>query len=219
MEQISISASPRVETGKCPAKRLRANGRVPAILYGAAVKDVKLSLINKEIEKVLHTAAGGNVLVNLILEGETKPRMVMCKDVDRHPLKGTIRHVDLYEIQMDHKLTVEVPIHLTGKAEGLAFGGIVQIEARRIKVECLPTSIPDSFDLDITSLGIGHSLHVRDLQLGVGVKALADPDMTIVSLVAPTAEAAPKTAEEIKAELAKSFEEKEAPEKEEKEKK
>lgn len=215
MEQINLSAQPRPATGKGAAGRLRKDGSVPAILYGQAIKGaISLALSNKELEKVLHTAAGGNVLVNLALEGD-KTRMVMFKEVSRHPLRGSLQHVDFVEIRMDHKITVDVPVHLTGKAEGLAFGGIVQQEHRTVRVECFPTQIPDSIDLDITSLGIGHSLHVSDILLAEGVDILDDPSTTIVSLVAPTAEVAPKTAEEVEAELAKSFAEKEEETKEE----
>lgn len=219
MEQINLSAATREGRGKGPARRTRVSGRVPAVLYGAGIKEaMPLSLNGKELEKVLHTAAGGNVLVSLSLEGDQTRHMVMFKEISRHPLKGSIQHVDLLQIRMDHKIVVEVPVHLVGKAEGLAFGGIVQLEARRVRIECLPTHIPDSFDLDVTPLGIGQSLHVKDVILGEGLRAVDDADMTIVSVVAPTAEVAPKTAEEVEAELAKSFEEKEEAGKKEEEK-
>lgn len=210
MEQINLTASQRAETGKNAARRLRSAGRVPAVIYGASIKGdaLSISLNNKELDKILHTAAGGNVLVNLRLDGEAAPRTVMFKEVHLHPLRGSLIHVDMYEVQMDHKITVDVPVHLVGKADGLAFGGIVQVEHRRVRVECFPTQIPDSFELDITPLGVGHSYHVSDIKLAEGVEMLDDPTMTLVSIVSPTAEVAPKTAEEVAAELAKSFEEK-----------
>ncbi len=215
MEQINLSAQPRPATGKAAAGRLRREDLVPAILYGQAIKGaISLTLNNKELEKVLHTAAGGNVLVNLAVQGD-KSRTVMFKEVSRHPLKGSLQHVDMVEIQMDHKITVDVPVHLVGKAEGVAFGGIVQQEHRTVKIECLPTQIPASIDVDITKLGIGQSLHVSDMKLAEGVEIVDEATTTIVSVVAPTAEVAPKTAEEVEAELAKSFAEKEEEAKEE----
>ena len=215
MEQINLSAQPRPATGKAAAGRLRRDDLVPAILYGQAIKGaISLTLNNKELEKVLHTAAGGNVLVNLAVQGD-KTRTVMFKEVSRHPLKGSLQHVDLVEIQMDHKITVDVPVHLIGKAEGVALGGIVQQEHRTVKIECLPTQIPASIDVDITKLGIGQSLHVSDMKLAEGVEVIDEASTTIVSVVAPTAEVAPKTAEEVEAELAKSFAEKEEEAKEE----
>lgn len=215
MEQINLLGQARQQTGKCPAGRLRRGGMVPAVLYGAGVKGaVSLALNTKELEKVLHTAAGGNVLINLSIEGD-KATTVMFKDIYRHPLNASIQHVDLFAIQMDHRITVEIPVHIVGKAAGLAFGGIVQQETRKIRIECLPADIPDSLDLDVTPLAIGQSLHVRDVALKDGLRAVDEPEMTIVSVVAPTAEVAPKTAEEVQAELAKSFEEKEEEKKEE----
>lgn len=215
MEQINLTANTRAERGKNPARRLRSAGMVPAVLYGSGIKGaVSLTLNNKELDKVLHTSAGGNVLITLSVDGQGSG-MAMFKEITRHPLRGSVLHVDLLEVRMDHKITVEVPIHIVGKAEGLAFGGIVQVEHRKVKVECLPNQIPDSFDLDVTPLGVGQSLHVSDLKLGAGIEVLDEPEMTIVSVVAPTAEVAPKTAEEVQAELAKSFEEKEKEEKKE----
>lgn len=215
MEQINLSAEQRNETGNGPARRLRATGKVPGVLYGPGLeKALPVTLEKKELDKTLGTSARGNVLVNLDIAGD-KVRTVMFKDVRRHPLKGSVQHVDLLEVQMDHKLVVEVPVHLSGKAAGLAFGGIVQHENRRIRIECLPGNIPDSIDIDITPLGVGDSVHIRDIALQEGHKAVDDPDTTVVSIVAPTAEAAPRTAEEVEAELAKSFEEKEGAKKEE----
>lgn len=215
MEQINLSAEQRNETGNGPARRLRANGKVPGVLYGPGIeKSLPVTLDKKELDKTLGTGARGNVLVNLEVAGD-KVRTVMFKDVLRHPLKGTVQHVDLLEVQMDHKVLVEVPVHLTGKAAGLAFGGIVQHETRKISIECLPGNIPDSIDIDITRLGVGDSVHVRDIALSEGLRAVDDPELTVVSLVAPTAEAAPRSAEEVEAELAKSFEEKEGAKKEE----
>lgn len=209
MEQINLSAQQRQEKGKNAARRLRASGKVPGILYGKGIKDsLSVTVDMKELDKALHTHAGGNVLVNLDVTGD-KRRTVMFKEVLRHPLSGTVEHIDLLEVQMDHRIAVDVPVHLSGKAAGIAFGGIVQHETRKLRIECLPSDIPDSIEVDITPLGVGHSFHVRDIQLKEGLKALDDADLTVVSIVAPTAEVAPKTAEEVQAELAKSFEEKE----------
>ncbi|HEY4707624.1 MAG TPA: 50S ribosomal protein L25 [Thermodesulfobacteriota bacterium] len=209
MEQINLSAQQRQEKGKNAARRLRAAGKVPGILYGQGVKGaLSVTVDTKELDKALHTHAGGNVLVNLDVTGD-KLHTVMFKEVLRHPLKGTVEHIDLLEVQMDHKIVVDVPVHIVGKAAGLAFGGIVQHETRTLRIECLPADIPDSIEVDITPLAVGHSVHVRDIGLKEGLKVLDEAELTVVSVVAPTAEVAPKTAEEVQAELAKSFEEKE----------
>lgn len=215
MEQINLTALLRVERGKGPAGRLRVAGRVPGILYGPGVEGaIALALNTKELEKTLHTHAGGNVLVNLEIAGD-KNRTVMFKEVMRHPLRGTVVHVDLLEVNLNETIEIEVPVHLTGKAVGLAFGGIVQHETRTITILCLPSQIPDSIEVDITPLNVGQSLHVKDIQLAQGLTAVNEPDLTVVAIVSPTAEVAPKTAEEVQAELAKSFAEKEEGKKEE----
>ncbi len=206
MEQIELSAQSRAEQGKGPARRLRITGRVPAVLYGAGIEgSEKLSLDNKELSKVLHTEAGKNVLVNLNLDGVGKPRLVMFKEVVRHPLKETIQHVDLFVVSMENSIVVEVPIHLVGKSEGVTLGGLLQQELRQVKVECLPNNIPDAIDCDITELGIGQNLHIGDLTFPGGVSAHDDPAGTIVSVVAPAAESDEKSAEEAEEELNKSF--------------
>lgn len=211
MEQINMTVTKRTNLGKGPSGRIRKDGGVPAVLYGAGLKEaVSLTLKNKEAEKALHGLAGGNVIVKLSVEGEGGgvSHMAMFKAVTRHALTGNLQHIDLLEIRMDHKIHVDVPIHIVGKAAGLAFGGIIQLESRRVKIECLPSRIPSSFDIDVTPLNVGNSLHLRDIALPEGVKLIGDPETTIVSIVAPTEELAVKTAEEVQAELAKSFEEK-----------
>jgi large subunit ribosomal protein L25 len=206
MEQIELSAQSRAEFGKGPARRLRSTGRVPAVLYGTGIDGTEvMSLEYKELSKVLHTEAGKNVLINLDIDESGKSRLVMFKEIVRHPLKETIQHVDLYVVSMKHKIIVEVPIHLTGKSEGVVLGGLMQQELRQVKVECLPTNIPDAIDCDITALEIGQNLHIRDLVFPEGVSAHDDPDGTIVSIVAPAAETEEKSAEEVEEELAKSF--------------
>ncbi|HBO83563.1 MAG: hypothetical protein A2073_06925 [Deltaproteobacteria bacterium GWC2_42_11] len=224
MEQVELTAKQRHGVGKETAKKLRREGVVPAILYGPAIKDtMPLSLNNKDLKKALSTGARANVLVNLKIQDDKKEkRVVMFRGFQRNVLTQEIIHADLYELLMDHNLVVDVPIHLTGKAEGVALGGILQQESRTLKIECMPNQIPDRIDVDVTNLTIGHSIHVKDIALLQGLKVVGDPNQTIALVAAPTEEVVVKSAEEIKAELAKSFEEKEKPEEkkeEEKEKK
>ena len=208
MEQLKLAALKREEFGKGPAGRFRRNGLIPANLYGPNIKkNVPVTLKTREVDKALHGHAGGNALINLDVEGLGK-KTVMFKELQRHPATGDIEHIDLIEVLMDHKVTVEVPVNIVGKAEGVELGGILQQETRKIKAECLPTQIPDSIDVDVTQLVIGQSLHVGDITLPEGLVVLDDPKTTIASVVAPTVEAEVKTAEEVEAELAESFEEK-----------
>jgi large subunit ribosomal protein L25 len=211
MEQIELVAQQRIGIGKETVKKLRKEGLIPCILYGPASKEaVPLTVTALELSKALSTEAKSNVLVNLKIEGDKKKtRTVMFRGFQRDPLKRNIIHVDLYELLMDHKLVVDVPVHLTGKAQGVALGGILQQESRTLKVECLPNQIPDKIDVDVTSLTIGHSIHVKDIALPQGLKVVGEPNQTIALVAAPTAEVEVKSAEEAKAEIAKSFEVKE----------
>lgn len=211
MEQIALAAQPRTSVGKEIAKKIRRDGGIPCVLYGPASKEATpLSVNAMELSKALSTEAKANVLVNLKIEGDKKAqRMVMFRGFQRDPLKRNIIHVDMYELLMDHKIVVDVPVHFVGKAQGVALGGILQHEARALKIECLPNQIPDKIDVDVTNLGIGQSIHVKDITLAQGLKVLGDPNVTVALVAAPMAEVEAKTAEEAKAEIAKSFEVKE----------
>ena len=211
MEQIELTAQLRNSVGKEIAKKLRRDGLVPCVLYGPASKDATpLTIETLELNKALSTEAKGNVLVNLKIAGDKKAsRMVMFRGFQRDPLKRNIIHIDLYELLMDHKIVVDVPIHLIGKAQGVALGGILQHEARTLKIECLPNQIPDKIDVDVTNLLIGQAIHIKDISMVQGLKVLGDPHATVALVAAPMAEVEVKTAEEAKAEIAKSFEVKE----------
>lgn len=214
MEQVEMKGYAREGSGKGPSGRMRKEGFVPAVLYGPGVKEnIKLKFSAKEVEKVLGTHAGTNVLVNLLVEGE-KPMTVLFKNISRHPLSDALFHIDLINILKDRKIAVEVPVVLVGKAVGIERGGILHQEARRLRIECLPHAIPDSVEIDVTHLDIGHSMHVGDIVAKEGVKILDDAKHTVVLVSAPMAEEVVKTAEQIEAELKESFAEKEKPEEE-----
>ena len=209
MEKVELAALPRAEMGKGVTGRMRREGYIPAVLYGPGVKEsLHLKFNARDIDKAIHTHSGANVLVELSMEGDKKPRTVMFKAFQRHPVSEAIEHIDLMTVMMDKEITVEVPLQLVGKSEGVTLGGILQQEARTLKIECLPTAIPDSIEVDVTSLNIGQSLHVSDIKLPEGLKAVEDEKMTVVLVAAPVAEEEEKTAEEVEAELAESFEEK-----------
>ena len=219
MDTVELNAASREETGKGPAKRLRAGGHLPAVLYGPDLdENLKLTLNSNELEKILHHTSGGTLLISLLIDKAKKARTVMFKDVLRDPVRESLVHVDLMEVSMDKAVAVEVPLHIIGKSKGVAEGGLVQHDHRIIKGECLPNNIPASIDVDITELEVGQSLHIKDLVLPDGFTSLEDEEVTIVSVVAPTIEEE-KTAEEMEEELKESFSEKEGEEGEEGEKK
>jgi len=218
MERPVLKAEIREGTGKELARKLRVKGLIPAIFYSPRSNSIPLVIDAKEFAKTLQTEAGENVLIELnILKGSKADRkVVMVKDVQIDPLQRTALHADLYEVAMDEMVTVEIPIHLTGKPEGTKMGGILEQIRRVIQIQCLPGDIPKSFDVDVSALEIGDSIHIQDIQVEK-VKILADSNFTIATVVPPVAEEE-KVVEEVVAEAVEGAEVKEKKEEEEEEK-
>lgn len=211
MERPLLKAEVREGTGKEKARKLRAEGLIPAIFYGPHVESVPLLVDPKELGKTLQSEAGENVLIDLEIRrgDQADRRVVMVKDLQSHPIKRAMLHVDFYEVAMDVMVTVEVPIHLVGKAEGTKVGGILEQVRRAIQIECLPGSIPKHIDVDVSALKIGDSIHVKELQLE-NVKILSDKGLTIATVVPPAAEEKPAVAVTPEAAEAAEAEKKEA---------
>ncbi|HSB05009.1 MAG TPA: 50S ribosomal protein L25/general stress protein Ctc [Thermodesulfobacteriota bacterium] len=201
MEKPVLNAEVRDKTGKEMAKKLRVKGLMPAIFYGPNSETIALTLDPKELSKTLQTEAGENVLIDLnIRKGEESlKKVVMLKELQVQPLQRRALHADFFEVSMDVMVTVEIPVHLLGKSEGVKVGGILEQVQRTIQIECLPGDIPRSIDVDVSALKIGDSIHVSDLKLEK-FKILSDLNFTIATVVPPVAEAKP--AEEAAAEEA-----------------
>ena len=213
MERPILTAEVREGAGKGAARRLRAEGRIPAIFYGPRSKPISLTIDSKEFAKSLQTEAGENVLIDLDIRKGDQPerKVVMVKELQVDPLQRGILHTDFYEVAMDEVVTVEVPVRLVGKPEGIKMGGILEQIRRVLEVQCLPGDIPKSIDVDVTSLKIGDSVHVQEIQVEK-VKVLADSNFTIATVVPPAVEEKP--AEEVVAEAPEAAEVKEKEEEE-----
>lgn len=198
MGDHALSVEVREHTGKGMGRRLRAGGRIPAILYGRGRESVPISLDPRLLEKLLATSdAGMNTLIDLAVAGRSDlaGRVVLVKELQRHPVRGSLLHADFYEVDLTKTIEVSVPIHVVGTAAGVALdGGILDQALRELEIECLPRAIPDQIDVDVSALMIGQSIHVRELALPEGVKLLSDPDLSVVSVVAPAAEIVPEVA-------------------------
>ena len=188
MEQILIKAEKRSSTGKGVARKLRAAGRIPAVLYGTSVEPVSITVSARDWE-IATRHMKRNVIFDMeIQEGAAiDKRPVMVKEVQRDGLGTNIMHIDFFQVSMEKTVEVEVPIHLKGKAKGEVLGGIIDIHLRSIRVECLPNQIPEEIALDITELEIGDSIHVRDISLA-GVKLVEHGEIAILSIIPPTVE-------------------------------
>jgi large subunit ribosomal protein L25 len=218
MERPVLTAQIREKTKKGAARKLRADGMIPAIFYGPRTRTTPLVLNPGELSKALHTEAGENVLIDLQIEESGQPgrKVVMLKDLQIDPLGSQILHADFYEVAMDELVTVEIPIRLVGKSEGVKLGGILEQVRRTIEVQCLPGDIPKGIDVDVSALMIGDSIHVRDLQIEKA-KIMSDLGMTVATVVPPAAEEK-KVVEEVEAEAAEKVEGKEEEKEKDKEK-
>jgi large subunit ribosomal protein L25 len=193
----------RDTAGKGVARKLRAAGRIPGVVYGRSQAPIAISLDPQVLRRVLTRSESGlNTLFELQVDGggELQGKPVLVRDLQRDPVKGDYLHADLLAVDLQQKLQVSVPIHLSGKARGVEFGGILDHSLREIELLCLPTAIPREILVDVSQLDVGASLHVRDLALPEGVELRSDADLSVVSVVLPAAEAAPAAAEAAPAE-------------------
>lgn len=188
MENLSLSVDKRALTGKSGARTVRRAGSIPGVVYG--IKDsTPLTIPPKELEALLSTRAGANVVFQLNVEGEAaSERPVIVKELQRDPMKGTIVHADFLEIRMDEKIEIAVPLSLSGESPGEKMGGTLSQLLRELEVSCLPNAIPEQIEVDISEVEIGDVLHVRDLQIPEGVELVADPDDPVLTVIVPVEE-------------------------------
>jgi large subunit ribosomal protein L25 len=189
LEQIDLKAQVRKKTGKGPARTLRREGRMPAVLYGHKTDSILLSIEIGEFEKVVKKANIGSLLLNLqIQNGKTFTRPAMIRELQTNPVTGAFLHVDFFEIDMQSKITVSVPVVTRGKSAGVEEGGLLQIVRRELELFCLPTAIPEAIEVDITDLAIGDSIHIQEIALPADVELPEETDFTVVTVLAPTIE-------------------------------
>ena len=191
METVDITAERRAGLRKGAGRRLRAAGRVPAILYGPKRETLAISISALEFSRKLAHLEGTH-LVRLVSAAASDPdlhdRVVLIREAQEHPVTGALLHVDFYEIDLAARIEVTVPLHFVGKAAGVVAGGILQPVMRELQVECLATEIPEYVEVDVTPLGINDALHARDLHLPEGIRSMMEPGQTVVTVVAPTME-------------------------------
>lgn len=188
MSEHALSIEARTETGKGSARKLRAKGMIPGIFYGGGAEPRPVQMNAHDLVRMLETSSAGiNTLVDL-KGGGLDGKVVLVKELQRDPVNGAALHADLYAVDVDRLVTVDVPVHLVGTAAGIKMGGIVDHSLREVELECLPRAIPEELRLDVSALEMGDSLHVRDIPLPEGVELLTDPDLPVVSVVAPRVE-------------------------------
>ena len=190
MELTELKANIRTSVGNGPARALRREKQIPAVLYGPKTEPTLLSVNISDLEQTIKKKPINQVLLNLIIQknGKTDNRTAMIKELQTNPVARNFLHVDFYEIAMDRKIKVKVPVIAKGKSKGVELGGFLQIVRRELDVFCLPHEIPESIEIDITDLDIGNSIHVKDISLKGDIEIPADVNFTVLTMLSPKAE-------------------------------
>lgn len=196
-KQVKLSARPRTEVGRNSVKQLRTRGLVPAVVYGHKDQPSNLEVQQREIAALLSHAVGENILVELVIAdgSSVSNKLSLIQEVQHHPVRGDILHVDFLEVAMDEVLHTEVPVEPAGEADGVKnYGGLLEQSLRSLHIECLPKDLPEIIRVDVSALGLNQSIHVRDIALPAGVKATSDADLTVFIVSEPKVEAEPVAA-------------------------
>jgi large subunit ribosomal protein L25 len=194
-KDVTVSAEPRDTRGKNEARRLRAKGMAPAVVYGVKDNAIAVSLDPGDVQKILRSSTGHNTIFNLSIQGvEATPAMII--DWQKDPVKETLLHVDLKRIDLTKKIVVKVRVQTTGEPQGVKIqGGLFEVITREVEIECLPDDIPELFTLDAGALMIGENLRASDIPLAGSIKLMSPPDQVIAHVVTMRAEETTTTAE------------------------
>src|SRR3954466_3285415 len=186
MATVSLAAKTRDTIGTGNARKLRQAGEVPAVIYGHSRDAQSLSLNSRDVEKLLHQIAGTSTVIEVTVDG--KLARTLIREVQRHPFKRNVLHVDFQELVAGEKVTLRVPLRFQGIPVGVReAGGILEETMHQISLRVDPASIPDHIDVDVTAIAIGHSVHIRDLQLPAGAEIMDDEDAPVAIVSAPRA--------------------------------
>ncbi len=198
----NLAAQPRTTTGKGSNRKLRAAGRIPAVVYGYGEQTRSVSVDGHQLERLFSRIQVANTIITLEIEGEAAPVRTLVREVQAHPVRSQVLHVDFYQIHAGERITLAIPIRLVGQSAGVKAGGILQHVMDELEVACLPDAIPEAIDVDISALEVGDSIHVRDITVPEGVEIEVDGDRTICSVIPPvvTAEEVAEVVEEESAE-------------------
>jgi len=190
MATIQLDSEKRNATGKGFARKLRAMGRLPVILYGPETNPIMLSIDYKQLEKILKGKSAENIIFDLSIDsnGKNKSKRVMIKELQHDPVTRDYLHVDFYEISMEKELEVDIPVYLVNTPIGVTEGGILEHIRRELKILCMPENLVDKIEIDVSGLNIGQSVHIEDVTFPPGLKSTEDGDLTIATVVTPAVE-------------------------------
>ena len=182
MSTTKLVAQPRSTSGSPASRRLRAEGHIPAVLYGRGMTPISVTVERRELRLALSGPAGSNTVLSLEVDGTAYPAVI--KELQRHPIKRTVNHIDFLQVNMHEEITVHVPIHLVGEAKAvIAEGGLVDPAVDSIEVVCTPTNMPNDISIDISAMAPGDVIRLGDLSMPKGVTAVGDPEMPVVTIL------------------------------------
>ncbi len=200
MKSVALNAIPRTLGRRAGAKKLRSEGRIPAVIYGRQAQPQNLELNSKEMEDLIHHSVSENLLVDLAVRDDARPkRLALVQEVQHHPLSGKVLHVDFHEIAETEKVTISIPVETLGEAEGVKTqGGVLEHVLFKIKVRGLAKDIPETIIIDVSQLKIGEAVHLGEIKTPAGVEIIGDKNIPVIAV------AAPRTEEEEAAEAAEA---------------
>jgi large subunit ribosomal protein L25 len=190
MKSVPLNAFPRSLSRRAGAKKLRANGRIPAVIYGRQDKPQNLEVSAEEFESLLHHSPSENVLVDLAVKDDARPkRLALVQEIQHHPLEGDLIHVDFHEVLETEMVTVNVPVETVGDAVGVkAGGGVLEHVLFKLKVRALPKDLPEQILIDVSSLELGRAIHIGEVKTAPGVEILGDKNIPVVAVAMPRTE-------------------------------
>ena len=189
MEKLKLKATIRKTVGNGPARELRRQGMIPAVLYGPKSEPIMLSVVIRELEHILKSGNIGQLLLNLVIQnGKKQSKTAMVKELQTQPVSGNLLHIDFYEVAMDQKIKVSIPVVTTGESKGVELGGVLQLVRHEVDVLCYPNEIPESIEVEITDMEIGDSLHIGDVSLDEAIELADEANFTLVTILSPKVE-------------------------------
>lgn len=199
-QRVQLEIQRRDGHGSRAARRLRAQGLIPGVLYGGRKPARSFSVSERELRRVLTGDHGTHAILDVVVEGESKPHHAVVKHYELHPVRGNLIHIDLQEVRLDRAIQVQVAVEFVGTPEGVVEGGVLSQVVREVTVEALPMDVPDRLPLDVSRLAIGDSLRVADLLVPEGMRVLDDEETVLATVTPPTRVEEPVVEEEVEEE-------------------
>jgi len=197
MKSVPLNAFPRSLGRRAGAKKLRSEGRIPAVIYGGTATPQSVEINAREIGDLIHHSVSENLLVDLAIKDDAKPkRLALVQEVQHHPLSGHVLHVDFHEVSSTEKVTIMVPVETVGEAAGVKnSGGVLEHVLFKLKVRALPKDLPEQVVIDVTALELNKTIHIGEIKAPAGVEILGDKNIPVVSVAVPRAEEEPAAVE------------------------